>query len=449
VPATVPRVDEMRLDVSILAFGLGVSILSGIVFGVLPALRASRLDLTPSPLLVGRTTTDATRARLRQALIAAQVAVTTMLLVGAVLLLHSFVRLQRVSIGFEPDGVLTSRIGLPRAVYPDAGRTGQFYQRLVDTLQSSGQLRSIALATSAPFAPGVRASIRLSPLGPDGVEHIVSGGFFEVLGIPIIAGRSFNDRDTIGAAPVAIVSQRLASQRWPNSSPLGQTVERSGRSYEVIAIVGDVRGSDVQGLRGGGLDREPRAAVYFAATQMPQRNMTLIVYPHADSTIVNAFVRQTVRQLDPALPIQQLRPLTDWLTETVAPTRLTTTLAALFAVCALLLASVGIYGVVAYSVASRTKEIGVRMAIGATRQRIMGLVVREGMTWAGAGIIAGLAGALAAAKLLATLVFDVAPHDPLTFAAAGTAVTLVALLASTIPALRAVRIDPTIAMRAE
>jgi putative ABC transport system permease protein len=449
VPATVPRLEELRLDLNILALGLVVSIVSGIVFGVLPALRASRLDLSNSPLLVGRATTDASRARLRQVLIAAQVGVATMLLVAAALLLQGFVRLQRVSLGFEPNGVFTSRIALPRSAYPDAERTGQFYQRLVDALRSSAQLRSFALATSAPFAPGVRASVRLSPLSQGAAEHIVSGGYFQVLGIPIVAGRSFNDRDTPGAAPVAIVSQRLASQLWANANPLGQPVERGGRSYEVIGVVGDVRGSDVQGARGGGPDREPRAAVYFAATQMPQRSLTLIVASNGDSTSVSGLIRQTVRQLDPALPVQPVRPLADWLVESVAPTRLTTRLAALFAVCALLLASVGIYGVVAYSVASRTKEIGVRMAIGASRRRVIGLVLREGMTWAGAGVVVGLLAAFAAARLLTALLFDVPARDPLTFAAAGAGVTLVALLASTIPALRAVRIDPTIAMRAE
>jgi cell division protein FtsX len=245
------------------------------------------------------------------------------------------------------------------------------------------------------------------------------------------------------------VSQRLARLAWPDTNPLGQLVERGGRSFEVVGIVGDVRGSDVQGARGGGPDREPRAAVYFAASQMPQQSMTLLVRANGDATHVMATVREAVRQLDPSLPLQQGRPLEEWLADSVAPARLTTGLAVVFAVSGLLLASIGIYGVLAYSVASRTREIGVRMAIGATRRRVIGLVLREGMLCAGSGIAAGLLGALGAARVIASLLFEVPARDPLTFATAGGAVLLVALGASAIPALRAVRIDPTVAMRTE
>ena len=194
---------------------------------------------------------------------------------------------------------------------------------------------------------------------------------------------------------------------------------------------------------------EPRAAAYFAASQSPQRTMTLLVRPSGESTSVIASIREVVRQADPALALQQVRPLPDWLADSVAPTRLTTTLATVFAVSALLLASVGIYGVLAYTVASRTREIGVRMAIGATRRGVLRLVFAQGMTWAGSGIVVGLIGAFAAARLIATLLFDIPAHDPATFAFVGGAMTLVALIACAIPAARAVRIDPTLAMRTE
>jgi putative ABC transport system permease protein len=457
IPPTVPRVDEMHFDLNLFVFGLLISLVSGVVFGIVPALRASRLDLSRS-LMLGRATTDSSRVRLRQTLIAAQVAIATMLLVGAALLLQGFVRLQRVPLGFQPDGVLTARISLPQSMYPDAERAGQFYERLVNTLQASRLHPSVALGTSAPFAPGVRASfqpphVSTAPAAGAsidvGAEHIVSGEYFRVLGIPLLAGRLFNERDNTGAAGVAIVSRRLARSFWPDTNPLGRIVERGGRSYEIIGVVGDVRGSDVQGIRGGGPDREPRAAVYFAAGQLPQRSMTLLALPSGEPSAVVAAVRETVRQLDPTLAPPQVRPLQDWLAESVAPTRLTTTLATIFAVSALLLASVGIYGVLAYTVASRTREIGVRIAIGASRRRVIGLVLREGMTWTGGGILVGLIGAFAATRLMATLVFDVPARDPATFSAVGCAVTIVALLASVIPALRAVRIDPTLAMRAE
>ena len=457
LPPTVPRLDEIRLDLNVLAFGLLLSVASGLVFGVVPALRASRLDLLQSLTNVGRATVDSSRVRLRQMLIVSQIALATMLLVGAVLLLQSFVRLQWVSLGFDPDGVVTTRVSLPRNRYPDAGRAGRFYERLLTTLEASAQLRA-AIATSAPFAPGVRVTFQPPDRGqgPPGrianegaAEHIVSGDYFRVLGVPLLAGRSFGQGDRPGSTPVAIVSQRLARLMWPDTNPLGQTIERAGRQYEVVAIVGDIRGSDIQGLRGGGPDREPRAAIYFAAGQLPQHTMTLLVRPSGGPTTVVASIREAVRQLDPTLPLQQVRPLRDWFADSVAPAQLTTTLAALFAVTALLLASVGIYGVLAYMVVSRTREIGVRMAMGATRRAVMTLVLRDGMTWAGSGIFLGLIGAFAAASALATLLFGVPAHDPVTFATVASVVALVALLACSIPAARAVRIDPTMAMRTE
>jgi putative ABC transport system permease protein len=493
LPDTVPRLDEtpidaMRfgLDTNVLAFGLLISIVSGVLFGIAPALRATRSDASHALMHVGRATMDASRARMRQMLTAAQIAVATMLLVGAALLVQGFIRLQHVPLGFDPDGVLTARIALPGSAYPDAERTGQFYERLVTTLEASGQMGSesaVGLATSAPFAPGVRASYRPSTrtgaganagasdaVTEDAAEHIVNGGYFRVLRIPLVAGRVFTPRDTANAAGVAVVSQRAARVFWPDANALGQTIDRGGRTFEVIGIVGDVRGSDIQGTLGGGPDRAPRAAVYFAAAQMPQRRMTLLLRPPAvglagsvrmpsdrmpdvnatgDASGLVSIFRQTLRQLDPALAVPPVRPLSEWLTDSVAPTRLTTRLAAIFAGSALVLASVGIYGVLAFTVASRTRELGVRMAIGATRGTVIGLVLRDGMTWAIGGIAAGLIAAFAAARLIASLLFEIPARDPLTFAAVGGAVTLVALAASAIPALRAVRIDPTIAMRAE
>jgi putative ABC transport system permease protein len=455
LPPTLPRVDEMGLDVNVLVFGLLISIASGVVFGVVPALRASQVDVSQSLMLAGRTT-DWSRARLRQTLIAGQIALATMLLVGAALLLQSFVRLQRVPLGFVPDGVLTARISLPRQAYPLAQQAGQFYDGLLDRLEASGQLESVALGTSAPFAPGVRAGFRPATANQattatteHAAEHIVSGEYFRLLGIPLLAGRAFNEGDTASAAGVAIVSQRLARVFWPNTNPLGQIVERDGGSFEIVGVVGDIRGSDTQGLRGGGPDREPRAAIYFAAGQRPQRATTLLVRTGGEPGSAVATVRRAVHQLDPTLALMQVRPLRDWLAESVAPTRLTTRLAAMFAVSALLLASVGIYGVLAYTVASRTREIGVRLAIGASRRRVIGLVLREGMTWAVGGILAGLIGAFAATRVMATVLFDVTARDPATFAVVGVAVALLALAASAIPALRAVRIDPTIAMRTD
>jgi putative ABC transport system permease protein len=461
LPPTLPRLDEMRVDVIVLAFGLLLSMVSGLVFGIAPALRASRLDMSRSLTHAGRATADSSRARLRQTLIAAQTALATMLLASAVLLLQGFVRLHRVPLGFEAEGVLTARVSLPRSGYPEATHTAQFYERLITSLQGSGQ-PIVAIGTSAPFAPGVRATLNLSDRGQvsaggvanqmaarHAAQHVVSGDYFRALGVPLLAGRSFDERDRAGSTMVAVVSHRVARMLWADINPLGQTVERDGRPYEVVGVVGDVRGSDLEGPRGGGPDREPRAAVYFAAAQSPQRTMTLLVRSAGEPMGVTASIREAVRQLDPTLAVQQVRPLQDWFAESVAPTRLTTTLASILAVSALLLTSVGIYGVLAYTVASRTREIGVRMAMGAPRRSVIGLIVRDGMTWAGSGIVVGLIGAFGAASFIATLLFDVPARDPITLATVGGAVALVALLACSIPAARAVRIDPTMAMRIE
>jgi predicted permease len=458
LPPTVPRLDEMRVDVNVLAFGLLISLVSGLVFGVVPALRSSRVDLSQSLTNVGRATADWSRGRLKQTLMVTQMALATVLLVGAALLLQGFVRLQRVPLGFEPERVLTARISLPRSAYPDAALAGHFYQRLLTTLQESGQLQAVAVATSAPFAPGVRAAFRPTDRGQVSAEesgnevaaeHIVSGDYFRVLGVRLMAGRSFDQRDRTGSIAVAIVSERAARLFWPNSTPLGQTFERAGRPHEIVGVVADIRGSDTQGPTGGGPDREPRAAIYFGADQLPQRTMTLLVRPRGDPTGVIAGIREAMRQLDPMLALQQERLLRDWFEDSLAPTQLTTTLATIFAVSALLLASVGIYGVLAYAVASRTKEIGVRMAMGATGRSVVGLVLREGMAWAVGGVLLGLIGAFLAARIMATLLFDVPARDPVTFATVGGAVMIVALISCLIPAWRAVRIDPTLAMRTE
>jgi putative ABC transport system permease protein len=385
-------------------------------------------------------------------------ALATMLLVSATLLLQAFVRLQQAPLGFDPDGVITARIALPRPAYAEAARAGQFYERVLTTLRESGQVQAVAIGASAPFAPGVRVGFQTTDrrgATPDVVrdhgaaQHTVSGDYFRALGIPLLAGRSFTDRDDVGSPAVAVVTERLARLLWHGANPLGQILERDGRSYQIVGIVGDIRGADTAGARGGGPDRDPRAAVYLAARQSPQRTMTLLVRSNADTAAVAAVIRNAVRQADPTLAVQQIRPLREWLGESLAPTRFTTTLSTLFAATALLLASVGIYGVLAYIVGSRTREIGVRLAIGATRGRVLGLVFGQGMKWAAGGIVLGLIGAFAAARLISTLLFDVPAHDPATFATVGGAMALVSLIACSIPAARAVRIDPTTAMRTE
>jgi putative ABC transport system permease protein len=250
-------------------------------------------------------------------------------------------------------------------------------------------------------------------------------------------------------SPVAVISESVARQLWANENPIGQTLDWNGaRQHQVVGVVGDVRGSDGQ-ARGGGLDREPRAAVYFSATQLPQNTMTVLVRTSGEPSVIVPAIARAAQGIDPAQPVYQVRRLHDWLEESAAQPRFTTTLSGLFAVVAVLLAAVGIYGVLSYSVAQRTKEIGVRMAIGAERAQIRRLVLGNGMACALTGIALGLLSAFALSRVLGTLLFEVGARDPITYGSVGLMLALVAMAACYIPAARATRVDPVIALRAE
>jgi predicted permease len=457
LPATLPRINEIQLDAPVLSFALLVSIISGLLFGLVPAFRATRVDLLSALAETGKGGFSSRRAVLRRGLVVAQVGLATILLVIAALLIQSFLRLQHVPLGFEPDGVMTARIDLTKAKYPAGEQIAAFYDRLVRSLQGTPQVRAVGIGTSAPFAPGIRATAHIQARSstafaatqPNAVEHIVSPGYFRALGTPLLAGRSFGEQDRKGAPPVAIVSAGMARLLWPDTSPIGQILEMNGRRHTVVGVVGNVRGEAGQGARGGGLKLDPRAAVYLAASQQPQRTMTLLVRVDGEPSMIVSAIRQAVREIDPAQPIYGTRSLREWLDESAARPRLTTMLGAAFAGTALLLAAVGIYGVLAYSMQQRTHEIGVRMAVGATRGQVMKLVLRAGMTWACAGIVLGLVGAFALSRILANLLFGVSAHDPLTFAVGGATVAIAALAACCMPAFRATRISPTLALRCE
>ena len=281
------------------------------------------------------------------------------------------------------------------------------------------------------------------------VEHIVSPGYFRTLRMPLPAGRSFGQQDGPGSPPVAIVSESVARQLWAGRNPIGQTLDWNGsRPHEVIGVVGDVRGAGGQ-ARGGGLDHEPGSRRLPLRDAVSAEAMTLVVRTAAEPSAIVPAIARAVQDIDPAQPVYQVRRLRDWLDESTAQPRFTTTLSGVFAIVALLLAAVGVYGVLSYSVAQRTQEIGVRMAIGAERAQIMRLVLGGGMAWALAGIAIGLLGAFALSRGLGALLFEVTARDPITYAAVGVMLALVALLACYIPAARATRIDPMIALRTE
>ena len=450
LPPTLPRIDEVRLDMAVLAFGLLISAASGVLVGMLPALRVTRDG--PLQVLSGtRGVANRSRAGVRQALLVAQMGLATVLLIAAGLLLQSFVRLQNVAVGFDATGVMTARIGLPRMT---ADRALARYEELMRSIERLPGVEAAAIATSAPFAAGVRRglTVRNTPgqLPEDGVsavEHIVSSDYFRALRIPVIAGASFSGIHSPTSPPVAIVSQSLARQLWGGNNAVGRELERDGRAHRVVGVVGDIKGADGSGPRGGGRDREPARAVYLSAAQFPQTTMTLVVRTGNNAEGLVASMRTALLAVDPTVPLYQVRSLSDFLAEANASTQVTTTLTSVFAILALFLAAIGVYGVVSYAVEQRTEEMSVRIAIGATPAQVVLLMVRAGMLWSVVGIAIGLLAASWLGQLLASLLFEVREGDPATFMSVALILAVVALSACYLPARRAARVDALATLR--
>jgi putative ABC transport system permease protein len=457
IPATIPRVNEIRLDGPVLVFGLFITTACGVFFGLAPALRGARASLLSALTQNGKGAIGQARQGWRHGLVVAQTGLATMLVVMAALLLQSLVRLQQVPLGFEAAGVMTGRVSTPQMKYPDATAMRAFQQTLLGSLVTLPSIRAVGFMTSGPFAPGVRRGVTLreravagGALAPSAsaVEQVVSPRLFRALGVRLLAGREFGAQDQPGSRLVAIVSEGLARRLWAKADAIGRVLEFDGRSHEVVGMVGDIRGSDGT-ARGGSLDREPQPVLYLSSAQFPQGTFALIIRTDATVQTTLPAIRAVVREIEPTLAISDLRPLDEWIAESTAQPRLTTTLAGAFAGAALFLTVVGIYGVISYSVSQRTQEIGVRIAIGARRSSVIGLVLRAGMTWAAAGIALGLLGAWSMSRAVSSLLFDVSATDPFTFILTGVALTGAAGLACAVPAVRATRIDPVIALRGD
>jgi putative ABC transport system permease protein len=457
IPGTIPRVDEIGLDGTVLVFGLLITTACGVFFGMAPALRGARAGLLPALTQNGKGALGPSHQMWRQGLVVAQTGLATMLVVMAALLLQSLVRLQQVPLGFEPGGAMTVRVSIPGAKYPDAATTIEFQRTLLRSLEALPAVRAVGFMTSVPFVPGVRRGVTLRDRAVGGgslqpsasaVEQVVSPGLFRALGVALVAGREFGAQDQAGAPLVAIASEGLARRLWANADAVGRVLEFDGRRHDIIGVVGDVRGSDGT-ARGGGLDREPQPVLYLSSAQFPQATVSLVIRTDATVQTILPAIRAAVREIEPTLAIPGLRPLDEWIAESAAPSRLTTILAGAFAAAALFLTVVGIFGVISYAVSQRTQEIGVRIAIGASRTSVIALVLRGGMTWAAGGIALGLIGAWSMNRAIGSLLFDVSATDPYTFVLTALILTGVAALACALPAIRATRIDPVIALRGD
>ena len=447
--ANLPGFQPIRVDFTVLAFTLAISILTGIVFGLVPALQFSRPDLNAVLRDSGwGTTGGASRHRTRSILVAAQMALSVVLLIGAGLLIESFRQLQTVRTGFDPQHALTMRVSLPPARYPDDARRVPFIHQLLDHLASLPGVTSSSASLGLPLSIGAMAPFLAEgqpaiPMGqrPLGVWGAITPGYFQTLGIPLLQGRAFTWSDDEKASPKVIVSESIARRFWPDQNPIGRHLSYARRQIvaEVVGVAGDVKTQ--------GLESDPGMVFYTPYAQFSWPNVTIALRTTGDPRQFANAARTQVTQSDQDLPVVNLRTLDELVESVLAQRRQTMYLIAGFAAVALLLAVVGLYGVMSYSVAQRTTEFGIRQAIGAQPRDILRLVLRHGIRLSLAGIALGAGAAIFLTRLISGLLYHVSATDPLTFAAIGVLFLVVALTASYIPAYRATRVDPLKALR--
>jgi predicted permease len=439
----------VSIDLRMLGFTLLISLLTGIVFGLAPAFQISKTDLNETLKEGGRGNSGASGGRrLRNVLVVAEVALSVVLLVGAGLLLRSFVALQQARPGFEPAGVLTAQVTLPRTAYPRLDEQGAaFWSALLARVRALPGVRTAAVASQVPLtSPGyVTFEIegRESQPGEDLQPFAVGEGYFEAMGIPLLRGRAITAQDERGAPRVAVINAEMARRFWPGRDPIGQRITLSDTSNyrTVVGVVADVAQEAIAA--------KPYPQLYASAAQDLSSTMTLVVRTTGSPEALVGAVRQAVGALDPQLPVYGVTTMEQRVARSIAGPRLTATLVAAFGVAALTLAAFGIYGVVAYSVQQRRRELGVRIAIGAAADDVVRLVIRQGMRPALVGVVVGLVCAGVGARLLGSRLYGVRPLDPVAFAAVAAFLSAVALLATWLPARRATRISPSEALRAD
>jgi putative ABC transport system permease protein len=459
-PDSIPRFREIGLDARVLLFTMGVSLLTGIIFGLAPALQSSKPDLNETLKEAGRGSTGR-RHIMRSILVVSEVALTLVLLIGAGLMIRSFYHLQRVDPGFSADNLLTFNVSLPQKKYPDPQQRINFYQQLLQNLTALPGVQSVGMATGLPLGNNGWQSgfwIEGRPEPPQGQRPLtevalVGPGYFKAMQIPLLRGRDFNDQDVMAAPPdpkhpefrrptVTVIDEEFARRYWPDEDPLGQQITFWGGKVTVVGIVRRVK---MEGLN----TDSNRVQSYYPFNQNPSGSMSVVVRTIGDPTGLSNAVRQQVLAIDPDQPIYSVQTMGQIWTDSIAPDRLFLMLLGTFATVALILAAVGIYGVMAYSVTQRTHEIGIRMALGAAQSNVLGMVIRQGMKLALAGLGLGLVGAWLVTRTMSSLLFGVSATDPLTFVVISLALAGVALGACFLPARRATKVDPMIALRYE
>jgi putative ABC transport system permease protein len=453
IPAGIPRVQQVGLDMRVAAAAIAASLASALLFGVVPALQGSRTDGIRALRDSDRATTAGrARAHARAVLVVGEIALTLVLLVLAGLLGNSLLRLENVDPGFSPEHVTLVTLPLPQAAYPDGKRQAAFYQRILEGVEQKPQIESAAILFPSPInggnasgtfvVEGREISSRVDK--PFAAIGSVSPKYFRTLGIPLIQGRTFNEQDREPAPEVAIVNTTLVRKYLGGREAIGSRIRFGDPDEGWITIVGVVGDS-----RNLGLGKDPAPLVYIPYHRFPLPFMSLVIRSSAAPAAIASLVRAEVRNADPDLPVDDITPLRDVLRESVAEPRFRALLVAAFAAMAVILAGVGVYGLISYSVTQRTREIGIRMALGARARQVVLPVVGDGMMLAVTGIGIGLVGSFVASQALARFLFGVGATDPLTYGAVAIFLLAVALLASYVPSRRVLRIDPLVALRAD
>ena len=451
-PPVFGRFTEIRLNTQVFSFAFVLALFSGVLFGIAPALSTSRADLQESLKEGGRTGGLQSRNGLRKALVICEVALSLMLLVGAGLLLRSFSNLIGTDPGFQKENIVSMQLTLSGQQYRDEARVRQFFEQALERIAAVPGVSSAGAISWLPLgSPGSATAFQVigRPAPKAGEEPVtdvrmVTPGLFRTMGIPLLAGRTFTADDSPQAPKRIVINQTLARQYWPGEDPIGKRVSMSWGDdieAEIIGVVGDVHLV--------GLEQDVRPAMYWSNAQLSNSFMTVMVRSERDPLSLVGALKAQVAAIDPLQAVSSIRTMDDVAAESVRQPRFTTLLLGLFAGLALLLAAVGIYGVIAYSVTQRTHEIGIRMALGAERGAVLRMILQQGMLLVWIGLAIGLAGAFALTRYMETLLFHVKPTDPGTFAAVAALLVGIALAACWFPARRATRVDPIVALRYE
>jgi putative ABC transport system permease protein len=454
--AGLPGIAGVGIDGRVLIAALALAAVTGVIFGVVPALIASDYGLGAALNEETRGSSGSVRARrLRSALVVAELALALVLLTGAALLIVSFNRLINVSPGFQPAQLVITRVTLPASRYGQHARTVAFFDALYERLLGTPGVQRVGATTSLPFdGPDSRLNLTIEHRTGESAfpvrahPRIVSTDYLQTMGIPLVRGRAFTDHDTESSGDVAIINEAAARRYWPNEEPIGQRISLGATTEwrEIVGVAGDIRHE--------GLDAEADPAVFLPQHQRFSslgagfsRVMTLVIRAGGDASSLTPVIRASVAGIDPQLPIGMVRPMDDLIDESVAPRRLNFVLVSAFAFVALVLTAAGLYGVMAYIVTQRTREIGVRMALGATRRQVLALMFRQAGLLTGIGIGLGVAGALLLTRSMTSLLFGVSAADPLVYVGVSVLLAVVACIAVAVPSCRAMRVDPLAALR--